>query len=331
MISIVVPAYNAAGVIGRCIDSVLRQTYPDFELLIIDDGSTDETAEIVAAKAAQDARVRLIRQENAGVSSARNTGIAAASGELLCFIDSDDTVSANYLEILHALYSPGVLPVIDVIRSDSEGSALGPMPETYALDGDWVDPYFCGQLRYGIAFSVWNKLFSLQTLRREHIAFLPELSIGEDMMFVFQYLHHCRSIRFSKDASYHYTIAPGSAMLSSRDYTQPYEKTFGVMSEKGRFSLPIADGTLSRWAFDASIIIISNPFIIDRNYTEFKKWWREFRQTALYRVAFASEKPSGYKRRILHFAMRSENTLAIYGLFRSLRFGKKKQKRGGPH
>lgn len=142
MISIVVPAYNAAGVIERCIDSVLRQTYPDFELLIIDDGSTDETAEIVVAKATQDARIRLIRQENAGVSSARNTGISAASGQLLCFIDSDDTVSANYLEILYALYSPGVLPVIDVVRSDRDGSALSPMPEAYTLDGDWVDSYF---------------------------------------------------------------------------------------------------------------------------------------------------------------------------------------------
>ena len=324
MISIVVPAYNAAGVIERCIDTVLRQTYPDFELLIIDDGSTDETAEIVAAKAAQDARIHLIRQENAGVSSARNTGIAAASGELLCFIDSDDTVSANYLETLLALYSPGVLPVIDVVRSDRNGSALSPMPETFTLDDNWVDSYFCGQLRYGIAFSVWNKLFSLQTLRREHIAVLPELSIGEDMLFVFQYLHHCRSIRFSKDASYHYTIAPGSAMLSSRDYTQPYEQTFGVMSEKGRFPLPITDRTLSRWAFDASIIIVANPFIIDRSYTEFKKWWREFCQTALYRSAVASEKPSGYKRKVLHFALHSENTLAIYVLFRLLRFGKKK-------
>lgn len=324
MISIVVPAYNAAGVIGKCIDSVLLQTYSDFELLIIDDGSRDETAEIVAAKAAQDARIHLIRQENAGVSSARNTGIAAASGELLCFIDSDDTVSANYLETLYTLYSPGVLPVIDVVRSDCNGSALNPMPETFTLDGNWVDSYFCGQLRYGIAFSVWNKLFSLQTLRREHIVFLPELSIGEDMLFVFQYLHYCRSICFSKDAGYHYTIAQGSAMFSSRDYTQPYEKTFKVMSEKGRFPFPIADRTLSRWAFDASIIIIANPFIIDRNYAEFKKWWREFRQTALYRAAVASEKPSGYKRRVLHFALRSENAIAIYVLFRLLRFGKKK-------
>lgn len=152
MISIVVPAYNAAGVIGKCIDSVLLQTYSDFELLIIDDGSTDETAEIVAAKAAQDARIHLIRQENAGVSSARNTGIAAASGELLCFIDSDDTVSANYLETLHTLYSPGVLPVIDVVRSDRNGSALNPMPETFTLDGNWVDSYFAGSLDMELLF-----------------------------------------------------------------------------------------------------------------------------------------------------------------------------------
>ena len=118
MISIVVPAYNAAGVIERCINSVLQQTYSDFELLIVDDGSTDNTAELVAVRAALDARIRLIQQANAGVSSARNTGIDAASGDLLCFIDSDDTVSANYLEILYTLYSPGALPVIDVMRSD---------------------------------------------------------------------------------------------------------------------------------------------------------------------------------------------------------------------
>lgn len=168
MISIVVPAYNAAGVIGKCIDSVLLQTYSDFELLIIDDGSRDETAEIVAAKAAQDARIHLIRQENAGVSSARNTGIAAASGELLCFIDSDDTVSANYLETLHTLYSPGVLPVIDVVRSDRNGSALNPMPETFTLDGNWVDSYFAGSLDMELLFRLEQALFSTDASQRAY-------------------------------------------------------------------------------------------------------------------------------------------------------------------
>lgn len=324
MISIVVPAYNAAGVIEKCIDSILMQTYSDFELLIVDDGSTDKTAEIVTAKAAHDARIRLIRRVNAGVSSARNAGIDAASGELLCFIDSDDTVSANYLEILHALYRPGVLPVIDVVRSDGKGSALSYISSTYVLNGDWVDSYFCGQLRYGIAFSVWNKLYSLQTLRREHITFMPELSIGEDMLFVFQYLQYCRAIHFSSEASYYYTIAQGSAMSSVKDYTQPYEKLFGVMAEKDRFRTTIEDSTLSRWAFDSIITIVANPFIIDKNYAEFRKWWSKFCQTALYRAAIVSEKPCGYKRKILYCVLQSENVKAIYVLFRMLRSRKKR-------
>lgn len=325
MISIVVPAYNAAAVIEECINSILRQTYSDFELIVVDDGSTDNTAGIVSAKAAEDKRIRLIRQTNAGVSSARNAGIAAAMGELLCFVDSDDTVSANYLEVLHALYSPGVLPVIDVVRSDGDGSALTPMPETYELGGDWVESYLCGQLRYGIAFSVWNKLYSLQIIHTHHIAFEPSLSIGEDMLFVFQYLHHCQTIRFSKDACYYYTIIPGSAMSSTKDYMQPYENTFEIMAEKSNFSAPIEDRALSQWAFDAIITITANPFIIDRSYAEFRKWWDGLSQTALYRAAMASEKPQSNKRRMLHFAFRSGNTRAVYTLFRLLRSGKKQK------
>lgn len=325
MISVVVPAYNAAAVIEECINSILRQTYSDFELIVVDDGSTDNTAEIVSTKAAEDKRIRLIRQTNGGVSSARNAGIDAAMGEQLCFVDSDDTVSANYLEALHSLYSPGVLPVIDIVRSDGSGSALTPMPETYELDGDWVDAYLCGQLRYGIAFSVCNKLYSLQIIRTQHIALEPSLSIGEDMLFVFQYLHHCQTIRFSKDACYYYTIISGSAMSSTKDYTQPYEKTFEVMSEGSNFPSPIEDRTLSKWAFDAIITITANPFIIDRSYAEFRKWWSGLSQTALYRAAMTSERPQSYKRRILHFVFRSGNTRAVYALFRSLR-SRKKQK-----
>lgn len=325
MISIVVPAYNAAVVIEVCINSILRQTYPDFELIVVDDGSTDNTAEIVNAMVADDKRIRLIRQTNAGVSSARNAGITAAVGELLCFVDSDDTVSANYLEVLHSLYSPGVLPVIDVVRSDGNGSALASMPETYEIDGDWVESYLCGQLRYGVAFSVWNKLYSLQIIRTQHIGFDPSLSIGEDMLFVLKYMHHCQTIRFSKDACYYYTIISGSAMSSKKDYTQPYEKTFKVLSDRSNFPSPIEDRTLSQWAFDAIITITANPFIIDRRYAEFCKWWDELSKTALYRAAMISERPQSRKRRILHFAFRSGNIRAVYVLFRLLR-SRKKQK-----
>lgn len=323
MISIVVPAYNAAGVIERCINSVLQQTYSDFELLIVDDGSTDNTAELVAVRAALDARIRLIQQANAGVSSARNTGIDAASGDLLCFIDSDDTVSANYLEILYTLYSPGALPVIDVMRSDGVGSALSNMPEIYTLDATWTDSYFCGQLRYGIAFSVWNKLYSLQIIRREHISFLPELSIGEDMLFVFQYMQHCQFVHFSNAASYYYNIIQGSAMSSTIDYTLPYEKAFLAMADGSRFPTPLEPSTLYRWAFDSIITIIANPFVIGKSYAEFRKWWSGFSCTALYHAAAVSEKPQSYKRKVLHSALCAGRVRTVYVLFKLLKLGKK--------
>lgn len=324
MISIVVPAYNAADVIGACIDSILQQTYSDFELIIVDDGSTDNTSKVVADKAAQDSRIRLICQSNAGVSSARNTGIDVAAGELLCFVDCDDTVSENYLEVLCGLYCPGVLPIIDVIRSDRDGSALSPFPAEYLLEDGWVDSYFCGALRYGIAFSVWNKLYSLQTVRRKQIRFLPELSIGEDMLFVFQYLHYCHSIRFSNKARYYYTITPGSAMLSAKDYSPLYDKTFQAMTEQNRFPTPIDKDTLYKWAFDAVVILIVNPFIVGKSYAEFAEWWKVFRQTSLYRAAMISEKPAGYKRWLLYSALHLKNAGVIYILLRLLKQRKKK-------
>ena len=89
-VSVIMPAWNAAATIGRSIDSVLSQDHADLELVVVDDGSTDATAELVARRAATDARVRLLRQANAGVAAARNAGMAAASGRYLAFLDSDD-------------------------------------------------------------------------------------------------------------------------------------------------------------------------------------------------------------------------------------------------
>jgi glycosyltransferase involved in cell wall biosynthesis len=98
LISVVVPLYNGAGYIRRSIQSVLRQTYSDFELIVVDDGSTDNGPEVV--RTFTDARVRLIRQENAGVSAARNRGIAEAQGRYVAFLDADDEWEPQFLEAI---------------------------------------------------------------------------------------------------------------------------------------------------------------------------------------------------------------------------------------
>ena len=100
MISIIVPVYNTEKYLRRCIDSVLAQTYQDFELLLIDDGSKDSSGAICDEYAAQDARVRVFHKENGGVSSARNVGLDNARGEWITFVDADDWIESDMLELL---------------------------------------------------------------------------------------------------------------------------------------------------------------------------------------------------------------------------------------
>ena len=96
-ISVIIPVYTAEKSLCRCIDSILTQTYQDFELLLIDDGSTDSSGAICDEYAEQDARIRVFHKENGGVSSARNVGLDNARGEWYAFVDSDDSVSPHYL------------------------------------------------------------------------------------------------------------------------------------------------------------------------------------------------------------------------------------------
>ena len=96
-VSVVVPIYNTAAYLTECLSSIASQSFPDFEVWMIDDGSTDQSGEIAQAFAEQDSRFHLIHQENRGLSGARNAGILMCSGEYLSFVDSDDRVDSNYL------------------------------------------------------------------------------------------------------------------------------------------------------------------------------------------------------------------------------------------
>ena len=96
-VSIIIPVYNVEGYVERCIRSIMEQSYADLQIIVVDDGSTDGSAGIVEGLAAEDERILLIRQENAGVGAARNTGLAAATGKYLTFVDGDDYISPNYI------------------------------------------------------------------------------------------------------------------------------------------------------------------------------------------------------------------------------------------
>lgn len=318
MISVIIPAYNAAGVITRCIRSLQVQTEPDFELLIVDDGSGDNTVDVVAALASEDTRIRLIRQKNAGVSAARNHGIDCAAGELICFVDSDDWVSPNFLQRLRSMYAPGSLPAVSVCRSDTVGPVTAPMPAYYPLLERWEDDYLCGVLGRGILFSVWNKLFSAQVLREKRLRFSEKLRIGEDLMFVLQYLRFCRDVRFDPEAVYHYEISEGSAVASRRDYTADYE---ALLAELMEFSTqqPFHPTALAQWAFDAVVLVTANPYVCEQPYDAFCDWWDAFCRTTLFKTAVQTSISVRGKRAVFYRAIQSGSRRSIYLLLRSFR------------
>ncbi len=101
-ISVIVPAYNVESYLADCLDSILNQTYPNIEVIVIDDGSPDRSGEIAENYKQKDRRIKVIHQENGGLSVARNSGLDNATGEFVCFIDSDDWIEPDYLELLYS-------------------------------------------------------------------------------------------------------------------------------------------------------------------------------------------------------------------------------------
>ena len=335
MISVIIPAYNAEATIRNCLNSLLAQTYGDYEAIVVDDGSSDGTARIVASYAAADKRFRLLRQENAGVSSARNAGMSIARGGLIGFVDSDDTVSPAFLEALLEQYEPGVLPFSDIIRSDGNGSALRPIPPVLPLNRELLaKEYLCGALGQGVAFSVWNKLFSADVLRESSIHFSPELTVGEDMLFCFLYLRRCREVRLAERAVYRYTIAENSAMLRRRDYTDAYGAALRALRGADDGFPPIGEDVLAAWALECCVYILTNPSVTDKSYPAFSGWMAGFTRTELCRTAMqAAALPRtaiSRKRRALLRAMHSGSPRFLYALLR-IYSGRKNRMKGAAH
>ena len=162
LISVIVPAYNVEKFIGKCIDSILRQSFKDFEVLLIDDGAKDSTPEICDACAKKDSRLKVYHKENGGLSDARNYGIDRMQGKYVTFIDSDDYVDSGYFEYLYGLITQeeDIQIAICGKKSVREDENASPDPETFheIITGERaVQKMLCG---HGSGHSAWGKLYS---------------------------------------------------------------------------------------------------------------------------------------------------------------------------
>lgn len=225
-ISVIVPVYNVEKYLHKCIDSILAQTFTDFELLLIDDGSTDKSDDICDEYAVKDARVRVFHTENRGVSAARNHGLREASGDWICFVDSDDWVENCYLEYLYCVdgldenndcivcQSVYVDFEVDGKVKSNKWFVLPNLVQTKPFD----EKVIINKILNGYNSFVYAKLFNKQTIRENEIYFNESLSINEDKLFFHKYLQYVDKIYLSSFVSYHY-LRRDMVSLSKMNHT----------------------------------------------------------------------------------------------------------------
>lgn len=218
-LSIIVPVYNTEQYLARCVESILSQSFADYELLLIDDGSTDGSGAICDEYAEKDKRVRVFHKENGGVSSARNLGLDNVRGEWVYFVDSDDEVLSGGIQTL----MDGISEEVDVVMAGFEKiNEKGAMVETIDKSGETVvltKKESLASLYHGYALGfvylgwMWLRLFRNETIQRNEIRFDNNLAIKEDTLFEAQYI--CKSngvTRFVKKPVYRYFMRENSAM-----------------------------------------------------------------------------------------------------------------------
>lgn len=214
-ISIIIPVYNVENYIVHCLDSILSQTFTDFELLLIDDGSTDHSGHICDEYAGKDNRVLVSHKPNGGVSTARNAGIRQARGEYLCFIDPDDWVEPCYLETLVKEADHYDIVYFGFVCEYSDGYSQS-YPGLSACADDTASKESCmrhmkvndmGDNLFGFT---WNKMFRRDLIQKSGLLFLENVHLGEDELFTLAYCLQARSLKVIPDVLYHYRQRPDS-------------------------------------------------------------------------------------------------------------------------
>ena len=201
-ISVIVPVYNAERYLRRCVDSILAQTFTDFELLLIDDGSKDKSGEICDEYARNDNRVKVFHKENGGVSSARQCGLDNALGEYSIHVDSDDWIEPKMLE---RMYGKIIEMHVDILISDFYIDKDGKSIYVDQLSCQTVPIDILKEILKGNLFgALWHKLIRHSLYKEHDIKFIPNINYCEDVLILAQILQLNVKVRFLHEAYYHY-------------------------------------------------------------------------------------------------------------------------------
>lgn len=257
-LSVVIPVYNIENYIGKCLDSILAQTYQDYEVIIVDDGSCDGTGAVCDEYAAKDDRIRVIHKENEGVSVARNTGIDVASGEYFLFFDGDDFMEPYTMEELYRTakeqeadtviygyhrYENGKVketcyPRFDKTVYEKDDIVTQVLPAFIGLSCDKVNDWL--NHKDGALYvenpALWRTMVSVRVVQENHIRFIPNLKVGEDTLFIATYLSYAKRV-YIQQKCYYYLVTRETSTIFVYE-KKPLQKLEGKLHQlKARVEL----------------------------------------------------------------------------------------------
>lgn len=232
LISVIVPIYMIDRYLGICIESILKQTYPNLEIILVDDGGKDRCSEICDLYARKDNRIKVIHKSNGGLVSARKAGLKESGGSYISYVDGDDWVEPGFIEGLYAAAVTGADMVCAGFTrnlfSKSE-NFTNPLPvgiyEGEELKGLWKSMISYGSYyRPGITTYVWNKLFRREILLDAQNQVDSRISIGEDAAVTYPALLCCRRVAVVDNVAYHYRQREDSMLKQRSGYADEARK-----------------------------------------------------------------------------------------------------------
>lgn len=251
MISIIIPVYNVEKTLRQCLDSVLGQSYKNFEVIIVDDGSPDGSPAICDEYAEKDSRIKVIHKENGGVSSARNVGLQYAKGDWVTFVDSDDWLEPNYCEVISKTDADltffgeiwhcqdGKIRIFSSGEYYVKGSVRSIYEKLFYLRKNADNHEYFG--------FTWNKVFRLSIIEQNRLRFEEKLSLREDEVFTQEYCRHINSLRVIEMALYNYRSTNLGLSFSKKTSSEYILLINKIMEESQNSPIKeLADYELSR-------------------------------------------------------------------------------------
>lgn len=288
-ISVIVPVYNVEKYVEQCIKSIVNQTFKNFELIIVDDGSTDNSGKLCDNFAENDYRIHVIHTENRGVAAARNKGLDIAIGEFICFVDSDDYVQNNYLAYMYGQIRNSDYDFVSCTANFVNENSFLLQRNSYdtkkmIIDSNIIKTYMTTNYIEDVA---WNKLYKRDVW--ENLRYLENVNY-EDTEIIIRLLKRCRKILFTNEYLYNYRIRAGSILnyngydINKKKYSEKNLDLFMVYESRA------AQLRETEWETECyrMILILAGDYLLhirdfpksEQNIvaSECRKWYRKYKK-----------------------------------------------------